>query len=35
VPEIDLDFQKRDAYIEGCFADEVDLSIYDMEEENE
>ena len=35
VPEIDLDFQKRDAYIEGCFADEVDLSIYDMEDENE
>jgi len=34
-PEIDQDFQKRDAYIEGCFADEVDLSIYDMEEENE
>ncbi len=35
VPEIDQDFQKRDAYIEGCFADEVDLSIYDTEEENE
>ncbi len=34
-PEIDHDFQKRDAYIEGCFADEVDLSIYDMEDENE
>jgi len=34
-PEIDQDFQKRDAYIEGCFADEVDLSIYDMEDENE
>ena len=33
-PEIDQDFQKRDAYIEGCFADEVDLSIYDMENEN-
>lgn len=35
LPEIDQDFQKRDAYIEGCFADEVDLSLYDMEEENE
>jgi hypothetical protein len=34
-PEIDQDFQKRDAYIEGCFADEVDLSIYDTEDENE
>lgn len=34
-PEIDQDFQKRDAYIEGCFADEADLSIYDREEENE
>jgi hypothetical protein len=34
-PEIDQDFQKRDAYIEGCFADEVDLSIYDMKDENE
>jgi len=35
LPEIDQDFQKRDAYIEGCFADEVDLSIYDMEDEDE
>ena len=34
-PEIDQDFQKREAYIEGCFADEADLSIYDMEDENE
>jgi len=34
-PEIDQDFQKRDAYIEGCFADEVDLSTYDIEDENE
>ena len=34
-PEIDQDFQKRDAYIEGCFVDDVDLSIYDTEDENE
>ena len=34
-PEIDPDFQNRDAYIEGCFADEPDLFIYDeMEDEN-
>lgn len=34
-PEIDPDFQNRDAYIEGCFADEADLSIYDeMEDKN-
>jgi len=33
LPEIDQDFQKRDAYIEGCFADQPDLSIY--EDENE
>ena len=33
LPEIDQDFQKRDAYIEGCFADKPDLSIY--EDENE
>ena len=32
-PEIDQDFQKRDAYIEGRFADQPDLSIY--EDENE
>ena len=34
-PEIDQDFQKREAYIEGCFAVEVDLSIYDIEAEND
>jgi len=34
-PEIDPGLQNRDAYIEGCFADEADLSIYDeMEDEN-
>ena len=34
-PEIDPDLQNREAYIEGCFADEADLSIYDeMEDEN-
>jgi len=35
LPEIDPDFQNRDAYIEGCFADEADLSIYDTEDKNE
>lgn len=35
LPEIDQDFQNRAAYIEGCFADEADLSIYDTEDENE
>jgi len=35
LPEIDQDFQNRDAYIEGCFADDTDLSIYDTDEENE
>ena len=34
-PEIDPDFQNRDVYIEGCYADEADLSIYDeTEDEN-
>jgi len=34
-PEIDRDYLNRDVYIEGCFADEADLSIYDeMEDEN-
>jgi hypothetical protein len=34
-PEIDPDLQNRDAYIDGCFADEADLSIYDdMEDKN-
>jgi transposase len=32
-PEIEPDFTKRDAYIEGCFTDDPDLSIY--EDENE
>lgn len=35
LPDIDPDLQKREAYIEGCFTDEVDLSIYDREDENE
>jgi hypothetical protein len=34
-PEIDPDLQNRAAYIEGCFVDEADLSIYDeTEDEN-
>lgn len=33
-PQIDEDFQKRPAYIEGCLTDEVDLAIYDQEDEN-
>jgi len=34
-PEIDQDYLNRDTYIEGCFADEADLSIYDeMEDED-
>ncbi len=34
-PEIDPDFQNREAYIEGCFTDEIDLSIYDRENDGE
>lgn len=35
-PEIDQEFKNRNAYVEGRFADEVDLSIYDqlMEDDN-
>jgi len=29
LPQIDQQLEKRAAYIEGCFADEVDLSVYD------
>ena len=29
LPQIDRQLEKRDAYIEGYFADEVDLSVYD------
>ena len=29
LPQIDQRLEKRGAYIEGCFADEVDLSVYD------
>lgn len=35
LPDIDPDLKNRPAYIEGCFTDEVDLSIYDSEEEDE
>lgn len=35
LPDIDPDLQDRPAYIEGCFTDEVDLSIYDREENDE
>jgi len=34
-PQVDEDFQKRPAYIEGCLTDEVDLSIYDAEDGHE
>ncbi len=29
LPQIDRQLENRATYIEGCFADEVDLSIYD------
>jgi transposase len=29
LPQIDHQFENRASYIEGCFADEVDLSVYD------
>ena len=32
-PEIEPDFTKRDTYIEGCFTDEPDLSIYEDEDD--
>lgn len=32
-PEIDQDYLHREAYVEGCFSDEVDLSIYDETED--
>ena len=35
LPDIDPDLQKRPAYIEGCLTDEVDLAIYDREQEDE
>jgi transposase len=34
-PEIDQDYLRRDAYIEGCFGDEADLSIYDETEDED
>jgi hypothetical protein len=33
-PQVDEDFQKRPAYIEGCLTDEVDLAIYDQDDEH-
>lgn len=35
LPEVDPAFQNRETYIEGCFADEVDLAIYDRENQIE
>jgi hypothetical protein len=35
LPQIDRQLEKRDAYIEGYFADEVDLSVYDKIIEDE
>jgi len=35
LPDIDPALQDREAYIEGCFTDDVDLSIYDQEEKDE
>ena len=35
LPQIDQHLEKRDAYIEGYFADEVDLSVYDKITEDE
>ena len=35
LPQIDRQLEKRDAYIEGYFADEVDLSVYDKTEEDD
>ena len=29
LPQIDRQLEKRDAYIQGYFADDVDLSVYD------
>lgn len=34
LPNIDPQLQKRQAYIEGCFTDEVDLTIYDQEDDD-
>jgi hypothetical protein len=35
LPQIDRQLEKRDAYIEGYFADDVDLSVYDKTEEDD
>ena len=32
-PKIEPDFTKRDTYIEGCFSDDPDLSIYEDEDD--
>jgi len=29
LPQVDQQLEKRASYIEGCFADEVDLTVYD------
>ncbi len=36
LPGIDQEYQNRASYVEGCFTDEVDLSVYDkmMEDDN-
>jgi len=35
LPHIDRQLEKRDAYIEGYFADDVDLSVYDNTTEDD
>jgi transposase len=35
LPQIDRQLEKRDAYIEGYFADDVDLSVYDKTTEDD
>ena len=34
-PQIDQQFENRASYIEGCFADEVDLTAYDKTTEDD
>lgn len=34
LPDIDPQLQTRQAYIEGCYTDEVDLTIYDQEDDD-
>jgi hypothetical protein len=33
--EVDAEYKNREAYCDGRFTDEVDLSVYKMEDENE